>query len=258
MDWHSRYMQQANWTRDLRSYLFEKTGLERAQSVLEVGCGTGAILSELATPASLHGLDLDPAALTQSRLHAPAVFLTRGDALALPYHSEAFDIVYCHFLLLWVRDPLQVMREMKRVTCRGGHVLALAEPDYSARVDRPPELTPLGIWQTEALRQQGANPSFGARLAETFLQAGIRLMETGPIQSAALQSPSGLLESGSKGQATMRSADEWEQEWDVLEADVAGIATAEAVSRMKGLDQRARSRGERVLHVPTYFAWGTT
>jgi ubiquinone/menaquinone biosynthesis C-methylase UbiE len=65
MDWHARYTQQANWTRDLRAYLFEKTELSGAGCALEVGCGTGAILSEVSTQADLHGLDIDPDTLAQ-------------------------------------------------------------------------------------------------------------------------------------------------------------------------------------------------
>jgi ubiquinone/menaquinone biosynthesis C-methylase UbiE len=248
MNWHSRYLQQAEWTRDLRTYLFEQAGLTTACRVLEVGCGTGAILRDLVTPASLtstgvrrkcHGLDLDPAALAECRIHASATSLTRGDAQFLPYPDRSFDIVYCHFLLLWVHDPLQVVREMARV---GQSVLALAEPDYSQRVDKPAALKPLGEWQTESLRRQGANPSFGARLAETFYQAGIKLIETGPIQ----------------GQAVMRSVEDWENEWAVIEADLEGIVPGEEIQKMKKVDEAARKHGERTLQVPTFFAWGKT
>lgn len=239
MNWHSRYIQQAAWTRDLRTYVFEQAGLSNANHVLEVGCGTGAILRELATPASLYGLDVDPAALTECRIHTSAVSLTRGDGHHLPYPDKSFDIAYCHFLLLWAHDPLQVVREMARVS---HSVLALAEPDYSQRVDEPAVLKSLGEWQSESLRRQGANPSFGAMLAETFHQAGIRLIETGPIQ----------------GQAVMRSVEDWENEWAVMEADLEGIAPGEEIQKMKKLDESVRKHGKRTLHVPTYFAWGKT
>jgi len=62
MNWHARYTQQANWTRELRKHIFERTGIKTAERVLEVGCGTGAILSEIQTQ-SLHGLDIQPATL---------------------------------------------------------------------------------------------------------------------------------------------------------------------------------------------------
>ena len=239
MNWHSRYLQQAVWTRDLRVYLFEQAGLANAHRVLEVGCGTGAVLRELNTPASLHGLDLEPASLAECRIHAPAVSLTRGDGFSLPYADKSFDIAYCHFLLLWVNDPLQVVREMARVS---DVVLALAEPDYSQRVDEPSALKVLGEWQAESLRRQGANPSFGAQLAETFHQAGINIIETGPIQSGAV----------------MRSVEDWENEWAVIEADLGGWVPSVEIQRMKELDKGARSRNERTMHVPTFFAWGKT
>ena len=239
MNWHSRYLQQAEWTRDLRTYLFEQAGLKTARRALEVGCGTGAILRDLDTSAALHGLDLESGSLAECRINAPAVSLTRGDAHLLPYPDRSFDIVYCHFLLLWVKDPLQVVREMARV---GKCVLALAEPDYSQRVDQPPALKPLGKWQTEALRRQGANPSFGAMLAETFYQAGINLIETGPIQ----------------GEVVMRSVEDWKNEWAVIEADLEGSIAGEKIQEMKKLDEAAREHGERTLQVPTFFAWGKT
>jgi ubiquinone/menaquinone biosynthesis C-methylase UbiE len=242
MNWHQRYLQQARWTRELRSYLFDRAGLKDAQRVLEVGCGTGAILGDLSTSASLHGLDLDPAALAECKIHAPSAILTQGNALNLPFPDESFDLTYCHFLLLWVVDPLQAVSELKRVTRRGGSILALAEPDYTGRIDRPRELSLLGQWQAESLKRQGADPSFGGQLAETFHKAGINLIETGPIQ----------------GTEKMRSVDERKQEWDVIEADLAGFVPDEEIQRMKMLDEAAWANGQRVLHVPTYFAWGKT
>jgi len=242
MDWHARFLQQAAWTRPLREYLFKRTRLDKARRVLEVGCGTGAILMEMATRStSIHGLDLEPARLAEARHHAPAAALTCGNALSLPYPAAAFDLTFCHFLLLWVHDPLQALREMKRVTRRGGFVLALAEPDYTARVDGPEPLNALGRWQTEALRAQGADPGLGSRLAELFAQAEMRPIETGTLRGWGERPP---------------TAAERELEWAVLEADLTGSVPAQDLQKMKNLDEQAWLAGERVLFVPTHFAWG--
>lgn len=240
MDWHRRYIQQAQWTRDLRAYIFKQVRLNEASSALEVGCGSGAVLSELPDQLWVHGLDIDFAALTQCRALAPAASLTQGNALDLPYPDQNFDIVYCHFFLLWVHDPLQALLEMKRVTKTGAYVIAFAEPDYTARLDEPRELVILGKWQTESLKRQGADPGLGARLADLFFRAGITIVETGTIHNAG-RNP---------------SPEEWETEWAVIESDLAGFISKEEAQRLKELDRQARARGERILNVPTYFAWG--
>ena len=246
INWHQRYIQQAAWTRGLRDYLFGKTKLSRVERVLEVGCGTGAVLSRLQTSASLHGLDLNAAALNVIRAQGLAplrksILLTRGDAHALPYSNQSFDIIYCHFLLLWVNDPLQVLIEMKRVTRSSGYVLALAEPDYTARTDQPDELLVLGRLQNESLRLQGADISLGARLADLFFRAGIKIVETGAIQSR---------------EKDALSSEEWQNEWAVIESDLTESVTEKEIARLKELDEEAQLRGTRVLNVPTYFAWG--
>ena len=238
MNWHTRYAQQAKWTRDLRAYIFDKIKLNDSHRVLEVGCGTGAILSELPARLSLHGLDLNPAALAQCKVHVPFASSIRGNALQLPYPHNSFDVVYCHFLLLWVDDPIQALLEMKRVSQK--YVIAFAEPDYKNRVDKPDELVQLGKWQADSLRREGADPNFGAQLAESFFQAGIKIIETGAIQSVESEA----------------SLEEWEMEWAVIEADLAGSVPSQDIQKMKVIDKAARKRSERVLHVPTYFAWG--
>lgn len=240
MNWHTRYAQQANWTRELRNYIFSNIRLKESQRVLEVGCGTGAILSDLSKQSNLHGLDINLESLIQCQRHVPNASLVQGDALHLPYSKSAFDLVYSHFLLLWVREPLLAILEMKRVTQTGGYVIAFAEPNYLDRVDQPQELISLGKWQTEALKRQGADPGIGARLAELFHEAGIEIVETGTIQS----------------QDNEPSPQEWEVEWDVIESDLTGWVPIQDIQKMKQIDQRSRKKKTRVLHVPTHFAWG--
>lgn len=235
---HQRYTQQAAWTAPARRHLLAAAGLPNARRVLEVGCGTGAVLSTLSMPAGslLAGLDIDRDALSLAQQHAPAAQLTAGDAHTLPYPDACFDIAFCHFVLLWVGEPAQALAEMRRVVRRGGAVLALAEPDYSQRADAPDELTPLGRAQTQALRARGADPTVGDRLPALFAAAGLQLVDSGPLQTSS--SPA------AEGEAA------------TLRADLSGHMPAEELERWLALDAAAWAAGTRQLHVPTYYAFG--
>jgi ubiquinone/menaquinone biosynthesis C-methylase UbiE len=247
MDWHKRYLQQAAWTHNLRHHLFSRSGLSSAQRVLEVGCGSGAVLMELDVQAELHGLDINSKILVEAKNHVPGAIYTCGDALSLPYSPACFDAVYCHYLLLWVSDPVQALCKMRRVTRPGGSILACAEPDYSSRVDEPEQLAALGRLQTAALRKQGADPALGARLSELFAQAGILPVECGVLQEVSKQAnqPGGF-----------NLSQERELEWQVLEADLADSVSPQKLKEFKTIDEKAWKNGERRLYVPTYYAWG--
>ena len=242
-DWHQRFTRQAQWTRDLRAYLFSRLQIENARRVLEVGCGTGAILAELPNEIPLRaGLNLDRQQLSLAMRSNPGSRLTQGDGQTQPYPDGSFDVSLCHFLLLWVADPARVLAEMTRVTRPGGLVLALAEPDYGGRIDHPEELAVLGQWQMESLRQQGADPLMGRKLAGLFHGAGLKSVETGALG----------------GQWSGRP--DWEareSEWAILEADLRKTRQdGESWQVLKTLDKSAYQRGERVLFVPTFYAWG--
>jgi ubiquinone/menaquinone biosynthesis C-methylase UbiE len=241
MDWHARYTQQAGWTAQMRAYLFEQAGVKQARRLLEVGCGTGAVLADFARRDGLHGLDIDPNALSQSSRNVPGAALTCADGARLPYRAGAFDAVFCHFTLLWMHNPLEAVREMRRVTCTGGAVLALAEPDYGGRVDYPPELAELGGWQGTALKQQGADPGMGRKLAQVFSQAGLRRVAGGVI-------------GGQWQGAPPRS--ERDLEWQTLQYDLAGQVSVAQLEKMRALEESAWAEGSRVLFVPTFYAWG--
>jgi len=241
MDWHARYLQQARWTAQLRSYLFNKAGLQPGQRLLELGCGTGAVLADFPQQAGLCGLDLDFQALTLAAQNSPGARLTCGDGASLPFANAAFEHVFCHFVLLWVRDPERVVSELRRVTRPGGAVLALAEPDYGGRVDYPPELAELGVWQAAALRRQGADVNMGRKLAAAFSRAGLQRVQTGVMGGQWQGAP---------------SAQELELEWQTLSADLGGLAPAGKLDELRALNERAWALGERVLYVPTFYAWG--
>jgi SAM-dependent methyltransferase len=242
VDWHARYSQQARWTAPLRRYYLERIALQPGDRLLEVGCGTGAVLAQITneiTPLpALHGLDIDEPALRQAGRHVPGIRLVHGDAQHLPYATDSFQAVICHYLLLWLDDPLAALGEMRRVTRPGGWVLSLAEPDYGGRIDYPEALEVLGEQQREALRRQGADPRLGRKLPGLFQAAGLREVEGGVLGSQWQGPP---------------PAEERAQEWAVLAADLAGRVPQEELERLQQVEQQAWQHGRRVLFVPTFY-----
>ncbi|MEX2143502.1 MAG: methyltransferase domain-containing protein [Anaerolineales bacterium] len=239
---HRRYVQQSGWTEPMRRHLFRRAHLHTALRVLEVGCGTGAVLGNIAVSSDtrLFGLDIDLAALRFAQQQYETIKLAGGDANRLPYQDSAFDIVFYHYVLLWLQEPISALLEARRVTRAGGAVLAFAEPDYSQRVDEPASLAELGKLQTEALRAQGADPELGGRLAGLFQAAGFTMVESGQLEPSIEHD---------KNEASALL------EWETLRADVQGRLSDKELDRLAKEDRRTRRSGERILHVPTYYAW---
>ncbi len=245
MEWHTRYVEQAGWTRQIRAYLLSGCGFPQARRVLEVGCGTGAVLADTPLPAGCRafGVDIARPALSTAMRKAPQAIYAQGDALHLPFPAHTFDLTFCHFLLLWLPDPLQALREMRRVTRRGGYVLAFAEPDYGGRIDYPPALAEAARWQTRSLEAQGADPQTGRKLPGWFRRAGLTLEGWGIL--GAQQTPPG-------GQRE-------DSEWRIFQEDMRHLPQGPEESqiiRWKKIAARARQQGERVLFVPVFYAWG--
>jgi ubiquinone/menaquinone biosynthesis C-methylase UbiE len=244
-DWHKRFIRQAHWTSDLRSYLFKQLDLDPNKLVLDVGCGTGVILNELEKlDLRPFGMDIDKDHLHRGMQIALSTRFTQGDAQSLPYPDNFFDVVLCHFLLMWVDDPIRAIAEMARVTKPGGSVLSLAEPDYGGRIDYPEELEILGQNQVKSLYMQGADPLLGRKLAYLFNQAGLKSVHTGVLGGQWSDKP---------------DWDSWESEWRVFESDIiqnSTITNIEQVSRLKDKDRISYEIGVRVLFVPTFYAWG--
>ena len=240
---HKRFSQQAGWTEPLRKYLFKRVTLPADANLLEVGCGTGAILSRLDayTQGVCWGLDLNLASLRFARQIVKESPLVGGDGSWLPFRSNAFQTVLSHFLLLWVANPPAVLAEMVRVVNPGGAVLALAEPDYGARIDYPDDLAGLGSLQAIALQHQGADPEMGRRLSGLFHAAGLVNIETGILGGQWSGPPSPAA---------------WQTEWETLESDLAGLVAPKRLEQLKALDEAAYESGERVLFVPTFYALG--
>lgn len=121
------------WSSMFGQLLFRHLRVTPGEACLDVGCGTGFPLLELADrvgPSSaVHGIDAWAHAVARARRKARVrgnanVHVAHGDAAHLPYDDGAFDLIVSNLGINNFDDPAAVMAECRRV-CRPGGRLAL-------------------------------------------------------------------------------------------------------------------------------------
>jgi SAM-dependent methyltransferase len=122
-------------------------------TVLDLGCGTGEITARLAgrfPEATFVGVDLEEQHLGRARVRCaafgPRVRFEAGDAMALAFGDDTFDLAVCRHVLQAVPDAARVLAEMRRVLRPGGRMHLLAE-DYGMLLCHPTGLDSDGFWQ---------------------------------------------------------------------------------------------------------------
>jgi ubiquinone/menaquinone biosynthesis C-methylase UbiE len=149
--------------------------------VLSVGCGPGVILRELcALDGSIRatGLDISEERMQEAkhrnRENAQAKFV-RGDAQAMDFASNSFDIVYSRMLLEYLKEKERAVREMARVCKRGGTVL-LQDLDGQLLWHYPEDPVVQSTVEkvVRALSSTGFDPFVGRKLFSLAHRAGLK------------------------------------------------------------------------------------
>jgi SAM-dependent methyltransferase len=100
-------------------------GVGAGDKVLDVGCGPGALTAHLCSVgAEVAAIDPSPPFIDAIRMRLPDVDARRGTAEELPYDTAAFDAALAQLVVHFMTDPVAGLRQMARVTCRGGVIAA--------------------------------------------------------------------------------------------------------------------------------------
>jgi ubiquinone/menaquinone biosynthesis C-methylase UbiE len=128
----------------------EMLAVREAESVLEIGCGTGRALVEISNEVGktgrVNGIDLSQGMLRQARTRLAKagmqnrVTLLEGDGARLPYQNASFNAVFISFTLELFDTPEipLVLAECRRILVPGGRlgVVSMLRTDHPGRIVR--------------------------------------------------------------------------------------------------------------------------
>lgn len=124
---------QTDWGKSLYRTLVHWIGIHIHDEVLDVGCGAGHFLAQLAQRANrVVGVDVDPAMVSRAELNlgdyrADNAQVVVGAIQALPFADASFDVVTCINVLFMFEHPIPLVQELYRV-CRPGGQVILVDP----------------------------------------------------------------------------------------------------------------------------------
>jgi SAM-dependent methyltransferase len=119
------------YTPALAAAFCDAVGVAAGETALDVGCGSGALLGELARRLGAErvtGVDPSEPFLELARRAVPGATLQRAAAEQLPFDDDAFDVVMSQLVVNFMTDAHQGVSEMRRV---GRRVVAGCVWDYA-------------------------------------------------------------------------------------------------------------------------------
>jgi len=140
-----------------------------AETILEVGCGTGHWLEVLQDFAQVFGIDRSPGMLKKAVERCGNYFLINGDIDYLPFKGNTFNMVFCVNALHHFLNPSGLIFQVRRLLKQDG-ALAIVNMDPHVRQDHwfIYEYFP-GTYETDLKRY----PSFAA-IKDWMISAGFK------------------------------------------------------------------------------------
>jgi ubiquinone/menaquinone biosynthesis C-methylase UbiE len=181
-DAYDRFM--GRYSIPLAPRLADFAGVTAGQRVLDVGCGPGALTTELVArlgPGSVSAVDPSESFVEAARERHPGVEVRHAAAEELPYDSDAFDAALAQLVVHFMADPVAGLGEMGRVTRAGGAVAACVWDHAGGH-------GPLSVfWEAahalgdEVVDESGLAGARAGHLTELLQAAGLRDVEEDAI-----------------------------------------------------------------------------
>jgi demethylmenaquinone methyltransferase/2-methoxy-6-polyprenyl-1,4-benzoquinol methylase len=147
-----------------RRFLVSRVDAGPGDTVLDVATGTGAVARELIRRKGCRvvGVDVTPEMLAEARRRlGPEVELVEARAERLPFPDASFDGLTFTYLLRYVDDPAETLRELARVVRPGGTIASL---EFAV---------PRGIWRPLwELYVRAALPLLGRAISPGWQRVG--------------------------------------------------------------------------------------
>ncbi|MCC2686111.1 MAG: ubiquinone biosynthesis methyltransferase UbiE [Paenibacillaceae bacterium] len=154
---------------------FMANGLISSKKVLDVGYGTGAMLNMFASlmpETEFTGVDNSKDILESTNSIAEKNL--RFIRSRLPFEDESFDFVYTRLVLMHNSEPLNIVREMRRV-CKPGGIVVCVEIDDETAFFYPyaMEFSQLIRANIEYALRRGTDRTMGRKLFGIYKSLGL-------------------------------------------------------------------------------------
>lgn len=176
------------YSRSLATEFADAIGVAPGMRALDVGCGPGALTSELVRrlgPANVAAVDPSPEFVAECLVRNAGVDVREARAESLPHPDGSFDVVAAQLVLHFVADPEAAAAEMRRALHPGGVAAACVWDFDGMRVLR-------AFWDAALTLDPDAPDEATTRrfgrageIAELFSQAGFDAVTSGSIDVAA-------------------------------------------------------------------------
>jgi len=177
-DAYDRFM--GRYSRSLAPQFADLAGVRAGQRALDVGCGPGALTTELVGrlgAGAVVAADPSEPFVEAARRRHPGVRVAPARAEELPFEDGAFDVALAQLVVHFMSDPVAGLAEMRRVTRDGGMVAACVWDHAGGKAPLSPFWRAVAELDPDAHDESGLPGAREGQLAALFASAGIEEVE---------------------------------------------------------------------------------